>query len=67
MWTFYQTHAATVDLEKLSSDILLSQKLRELLQAGMLFLLTLPHEVNVALNGAGVAGVADLLWAASLP
>lgn len=31
-----------------------------------MYLLSLPHEVNAALNGAGVAGVADLLWAASL-
>lgn len=27
---------------------------------------SLPHDVNGVLNGAGVAGVADLLWAASL-
>lgn len=63
---FCQTHTATVDLGKLSSDILPPQKLRELLQAVISFLPSLPHDVKAALNGAGVAGVADLLWAASL-
>lgn len=44
----------------------LKSRREQLLKAGISYLQSVPHHVNIALNRAGVAGVADLPWAASL-
>lgn len=66
IWDYCQTQIAIVTSRKLSSKTYLKSDENSFIEQESHICRPPPHDVNAALNGAGVAGVADLLRAASL-